>query len=178
VEDGRLAMWADGRGLPGGTVATAWCRRPLPSDFELDVDAQVVSASANDNNINLFFCFADPAGRSLEETKEQRRHAEYRLYHTLNGYIVTFLNEGGVARARLRREPGFQLLAETRSGKCRAGVTYHLHVRKHGGEITFTVDGRELLRAVDPAPWRGGHLGLRTYRTRLWWDNVRVRAIP
>ena len=41
----------------------------------------------------------------------------------------------------------------------------------------FAVDGRELGRATDPNPWGAGRLGLRTYRTELWWDNVRVRPL-
>jgi hypothetical protein len=69
------------------------------------------------------------------------------------------------------------LLAEHKEGECRAGVTYRLNVRKRGGEIVFAVDGRELARANDPNPWGGGLLGLRTFRTELWWDNVRVRPL-
>jgi hypothetical protein len=69
------------------------------------------------------------------------------------------------------------LLAEHKEGECRAGVTYRLNVRKRGGEIVFAVDGRELARANDPNPWGGGLLGLRTFRTALWWDDVRVRPL-
>jgi hypothetical protein len=76
---------------------------------------------------------------------------------------------------RIRRNPGFHLLAEAYTYHCRAGRTYHLRVVKRGGEIRFVVDGQELLRAVDPEPLGGGWFGLRTYRTDLWWDNIRVR---
>jgi hypothetical protein len=40
------------------------------------------------------------------------------------------------------------------------------------------VDGETLLEADDPEPWQGGLLGLRTYRTFLWWDNLRLNSIP
>lgn len=178
VEDGRLQVWADAPEQPGGGVATVWCRRPLPAEFELEIEAHVVSSASQANNINLFFCYSDPGGRPLEETRDQRRSADYALYHPLNGYIVTFLNDQGRARARLRRCPGFALLDERHEGECRSGVTYRLKVRKQGGAIVFSVDGRELVRATDPAPWTGGLFGVRTFRTRLWWDNVRVRALP
>lgn len=178
VADGRLHEWADKPDQPGGGVATVWCREPLPADFECEVEAHVVGSSIEANNINLFFCYSDPSGRPLEETREARRSADYRLYHALNGYIVTFLNEDGKARIRLRRNPGFNLLAEERVGECRAGTTYRLKFRKQGGELVFSVDGRELARFTDPGPWRGGLLGLRTYRTNLWWDNIKVRTLP
>lgn len=177
VEDGRLQVWADKPGQPGGGVATVWCREPLPADFELEVDAHVVASSIEANNINLFLCYSDPSGRPLEETREARKTADYNLYHGLNGYIVTFLNEKGQARIRLRRNPGFTLMTEQRVGECRAGVTYRLKVRKQGGELVFSVDGRELGRFTDPGPWNDGLFGLRTFRTNLWWDNVRVRSL-
>jgi len=174
VEAGRLFLAAD---APGKAVATAWCRRPLPADFELALEAHVVSSTIAANNINLFLCYADPAGRPLEASRAERATAAYGLYHVLNGYIVTFLNEAGAARIRMRRNPGFKLLDEQRGGECRAGVTYRLEVRKQGGEIVFSVDGHERARVTDANPWSGGLLGLRTYRTVLWWDNIRVTAL-
>src|SRR5215467_1632664 len=55
VEDGRLHVKADNPKLPGGGVATVWCRVPHPANFQLDVDAHVISSSIDANNINLFF---------------------------------------------------------------------------------------------------------------------------
>ena len=91
------------------------------------------------NNINLFFGYSDPSGKPLHETRDTRSAAACDLYHRLDGYIVTFLNEAGQARVRIRRNPGFRLLAETRSGECRQGLTYHLRVVKQKGEIAFYV---------------------------------------
>ncbi|MFB3830041.1 MAG: DUF1961 family protein [Bryobacteraceae bacterium] len=181
VEDGRLHMRADNPKTPGGGVCTVWNRAPHPGDFELEMDAHVVSSSTNANNVNLFFSYSDPAGAPLETTREARSSAEYGLYHKLNGYIVTFLNDtesnSGKARVRIRRNPGFRLLAETFTYHCRRGQTYHLRLTKRGGDIRFAVDGRELLRATDPEPLAGGHFALRTFRTWLWWDNVRMRPL-
>ena len=188
VEDGRLHMKADNPKVPGGAVATAWLRTPVTGDFRLEVDAQVVSSSLDVNNINLFFCYSDPAGKPLEATRESRGGAEYNLYHSLNGYIVTFLNdaaaEGGLypdgstkARCRIRRNPGFHLLSETFDGRCRQGTTYRVGIEKRGGNIDLSIDGRSALRAVDPEPLREGLIGLRTYRTYLWWDNLRVTSL-
>lgn len=178
VEYGRLHVSADNPKVPGGAVATVWHRTPHPGDFEMELDAHVVSSTPGANNINLFFSYSDPSGVPLQETRAKRHTADYSLYHKLNGYIVTFLNDTdartGKARIRIRRNPGFRLLAETYGYHCRAGRTYHLRVTKRGGEIRFAVDGRELLKAADPEPLAGGQFGLRTYRTHLWWDNIRL----
>jgi hypothetical protein len=188
VEDGRLHVKADDPKVAGGGVATVWWKRPHPANFRLQVDAHVVSSSLEANNINLFFSYADPAGKPLIETREQRRSADYGLYHKLNGYIITFLNdyqaEGGrhadgttKARVRIRRNPGFHLLSETFLERCRQGVTYRLDVVKRGGEIIFGVNGQEMLRARDPEPLGEGIFGLRTFRTYLWWDNIQIEAL-
>ena len=178
AENGRIFIKADNPAVPGGAVATVWFRQPHPADFQLDVDAHVISSTIGANNINLFFCYTDPAGRPLEETRETRRNAEYDLYHKLNGYIVTFLNDAGTARVRMRRNPGFQLMNEVHRGQCRAGETYHLRVVKRGGAIEFWVDGEKMLEGRDPQPLGEGLLGLRTYRTYLWWDNLKVSRRP
>ena len=186
VEDGRLLVQADNPDVPGGSVCTVWCRTPHPADFELEFDVGVVRSSLDANNVNLFLGYSDPSGTPLHETRGTRATAAYKLYHELNGHILTFLNdfrgEGGKhadgstkARIRIRRCPGFELLAETYAGRCRAGETYHVKVTKRGGTIVFYVDGREMLRAKDPTPPGAGLLGLRTYRTVLWWDNIRLR---
>jgi hypothetical protein len=180
VEGGRLLVSADNPKIPGGGVATVWHKATHPGDFQVELDAHVVSSTPGANNINLFFSYSDPSGAPLEETRAERRSAEYSLYHKLNGYIVTFLNDAvagtGKARIRIRRSPGFRLLAETYEYHCRAGRTYHIKITKRGGEIRFSVDGRELLKATDPEPLAGGYFGLRTYRTELWWDNIRLRG--
>lgn len=183
VQDGRLNVRAD---AANSTVATVWHRQPHAGDFDIELDAHVVSSSIEANNINLFFSYSDPAGTPLEQTRESRASAEYALYHKLNGYIITFLNhpkgapkqEPLPARIRIRRNPGFQLLAEGWAYHCQAGRTYRLRVTKRGGEIRFAVDGKELLRATDPNPLQGGHFGLRTFRTHLWWDNIRLLNEP
>lgn len=178
IEQGRLHMKADSA---GAGVMTVWRRAPHPGNFVLELDAHVVSSSQDVNNINLFFSYSDPSGKPLEETSESRKSADYALYHKLDGYIITFLNDPqgqGQARIRIRRNPGFKLLAETFAYHCRRGVTYHLRVTKQAGDIRFSVDGRELLRATDPEPLGGGHFALRTYRTWLWWDDIQLPSTP
>lgn len=188
VEDGRLYVKADNPDIPGGGAATVWCKIPHPGNFVLELDAHVISSPIEANNINLFFSYSDPSGEPLHGTRDSRKLAEYAKYHELTGHVITFLNdrhrEGPLladgstqARVRIRRNPGFTMLAETFFGQCRAGVTYHLKVTKRGGEIVFEVNGAEVLRATDSEPLGGGLMALRTFRTLLWWDNVKLRAL-
>lgn len=188
VEDGRLVVRADKPGVPGGRVCTVWCRTPHPADFVLEMDVQVIRSSIDANNINLFLGFSDPGGLPLYETRASRSSAAYELYHKLNGNIITFLNDRTAesgrhedgstkGRVRIRHCPGFDLLAETFGGRCQQGEPYHVTVTRRNGDITFAVNGSEMLRAHDPQPCGPGLLGLRTFSTELWWDNIRIRPL-
>jgi hypothetical protein len=190
VEDGRLHMNAE----PGGErrdqrqgyVCTAWCRQEFSGDVKVELDAHVRRSDLDVNNINLFLHFSDPSGKPLYETRESRADAAYNKYHGLNGNIITYLKDTSQeavdgkldrARVRIRHCPGFELLKETYTYHCRQGRTYRVELLKRGGRLTIAVDGNELLTAEDPEPLDGGLLGLRTYRTYLWWDNIRVTQL-
>jgi len=188
VENGRLRVDADPGANARGHVATVWCKIPHPGDVRVDFDAHVISSSRDVNNINFFLCYSDPSGRPLFDTRRQRASGAYKLYHQLNGYIFTFLKDvkhaGGVypdgsakARFRMRRCPGFRLMTETYAYHCEAGRTYHVTITKRGGELTYAVDGTVYMKQTDPQPLGGGLLGLRTFRTDLWWDNIKVVAL-
>jgi hypothetical protein len=186
VERGRLHVRADPAGAKGpGGVCTVWHRRAFEGDIRVEFDACVVGSGIDANNINLFLLYSDPSGRPLYDSRAARAGAGYDLYHGLNGYIFTFLNdaeaEGGrlddgstKARFRMRRCPGFRFVAEAFGYHCRKGVVYHVAVTRRGGRLTYAVDGTTFLSWDDDAPLDRGHIGLRTYRTHLWWDNIRV----
>jgi hypothetical protein len=189
VEDGRLHVKADPpEGSDAPFVATVWCRTPIEGNVRIEFDTHVVSSSTDANNINLFMFFSDPSGAPLYDTRADRADAEYAKYHRLNGNIITFLNEPAAAaatpegetppaRIRIRHCPGFELLAETYNYRCRQGETYHVTVERRNDFIRFFVDGRYLLGVRDAEPWPSGLLGLRTFRTHLWWDNIRVTKL-
>jgi len=188
IKDGKLFVQADAAARGPGWFCTVWHQTLLPENYEFHAQARVESSRTAANNINLFLNYSDPAGVALYETRASRATGAYDLYHSMNGYIVTFLNdtesEGGKnadgstkARVRLRRCPGFELLDEAYAGHCRAGVTYNLSFTKRGGALGFSVDGAELVSACDARPHGAGLLGLRTFRTNLWWDNLWVQAV-
>ena len=189
VEDGHLMVKADPpEGSDAPYVATVWCRTPIKGNTKIEFDAHVVSSSTDVNNVNFFFYYSDPSGQPLYETRDDRPEADYGKYHELNGNIITFLNDTrdeaddipeaqSRARIRIRHCPDFVLLGETFNYHCRAGNTYHVEITKRNDFIEFRVDGRYLLGVRDPNPWDEGLIGLRTFRTVLWWDNIRATAI-
>ena len=190
VQDGRLHMNAEPGGeraeARAGYVCTAWCKQEFSGDVKVELDAHVLRSDPDVNNINMFLHFTDPSGKPLQETRESRADAAYKKYHELNGNIFTFLKDTSPeaveakldrARVRIRHCPGFRLLDETYAYHCRQKQTYHIELVKQGRKLTITVDGNELLSAENPEPLSGGHFGLRTFRTYLWWDNIRVARL-
>lgn len=182
VENGSLYINADGSdGKPASGVATVWFAQMMPADIQIEFDAEVISSSIEANNINFFFNYSDPSGRPLYETRAERASGAYSLYHNLNGYIVTFLNdrnvEGGVGRVRLRRCPGFNLMEQYLGGRCDAGIVYHCRIVNKGGKLSFYVNGELLASAEDPEPLGEGLIGIRTFKTFLRIDNLRVTQL-
>ena len=188
IQNGRLYMKAEGSKNLKSNVSTLWFKHVFPDDVHIEFDAHVISSPNNVNNINLFLSYSDPSGVPMYDTRQQRSSGKYTLYHQLNGYIFTFLNDvegkGGrysdgssKARFRMRRCPGFQLIKENYGYNCRQGVTYHITITKRGNRLTYEVDGKVYLIAYDSKPLPGGLIGLRTYSTFLWWDNIEIRKL-
>ena len=185
IENGRLFMKAIGSKSRKSNVCTVWCKSEFPGNVQIEFDAHVISSPNNANNINFFLSYSDPDGVPLYETRRRRSTGKYKLYHQLNGYIFTFVNgepgkhSDGVAKARfrMRRCPGFHLIKENFGHYSRKGLTYHIKITKRGNRLTYEVDGKIYLDANDNRPLAGGLIGLRTYSTFLWWDNIKVRKI-
>jgi hypothetical protein len=197
IEEGRLRADAnlDNTGEDYG-VSTIWLDRTFSGGLRVEFDAHVLASDGDKNNINFFFLFADPSGRPLSQTKDERSDGQYDKYHTLNGYVFTFLADqsgnsaptlSGLtsgnpdkARFRMRDEPGFNLLQENFAYECRQHKTYHITVTKEGNRITFAVDGTVHIDKVDDAAnpeHKSGIIGFRTWHTDLWWDNVKVTQL-
>lgn len=193
IQDGRLWVRANAlddiapdRGNVGGFVCTVWCGTEVGGDLRVEFDAHVVASAPGVNNVNLFCLYSDPSGQPLYDTRAERAGADYPLYHPLDGYIVTFLQDPAAtpradgtrpARFRLRRCPGFALLQETHGYHCQQDRTYRVCFERRGRRLTYAVDGTVYLSADDRAPHDRGLIGLRTFRTELWFDNLEVTAL-
>jgi len=189
VEEGRLHVKADPPEMsaPAG-VCTVWHRQEFPANIRIDFQACCVASEIDANNINFFFGYTHPEGKSLYETRHERADSAYSHYHKLSGNIITFLNDfheeaepwpDGTrkARVRIRHCPGFELLSEKWDFHCRRGVVYACAITKYNGEIAFQANGTHLLSATDPNPPGAGLIGLRTFRTHLWWKDIRVTEL-
>ncbi len=188
AKDGVLDVRADPPDNDPGGVCTVWCRQPFGGDLRVEFDARVKHSHIGANNLNFFLHYSDPCGADLYDTREARADGGYAKYHQLTGYIFTFLNDRHgeadpapdglpAGRMRIRRCPGFRLLAENYGYHCRAGRTYRITVEKRGGVLRFDVDGEVSLEGGDPEPLGAGYLGFRTFRTHVEWGNLRVRAL-
>jgi len=185
VENGHLRVNADPKLTKGpGYVATVWLKKEFSGDIQIQFDAHVISSTIDTNNINFFLYFSNPEkGKTLYGTRNLRLDGLYDHYFDLNGYIFTFLRppraKTDLARFRLHRCPGFELIAQRFAGHSRSGEIYHIAIAKRGEELTFIVDGTVYLHAFDHKyKWTRGFIGLRTFQTDLWFDNLQVRRLP
>ncbi len=184
VEDGHLRVIANPMADHKlKKVCTVWNKQVFSGNLKVEFDAHVLNSRIDANNINFFFLYSDPAGVSLFDTQQFRQSAAYKLYHNLNGYIFTFLNDfrneqkGDQARMRMRRCPGFKLITEIYGYHCQKNTTYHVTITKIGSQLTFAVDDKIYLKTTDNQVWDKGLIGLRTFQTDLWWDNIKVTQL-
>lgn len=177
IQDGRLLMDAVRN---GGTRGTLWLDRELPEEVRLTFDVHVVESIEDANNMNLFLHFRDAHNDTLRSTRQDRSSAKYNQYHSssLSGTIITYLANGSprTARLRVRSVPPFEpVIYEFEGYHARQGQTYHFTFTRENRRLSVEIDGR-MLAEVD-VPTRngvipGGYLGFRTWRTKLWWDNL------
>lgn len=184
VKDGRLRIDADPAEIAKdgstGHLCTVWHRARIAGDVKVEFDVMVEGSVTNTNNINFFLFYTMPDGSSPEATTADRKYADYRDYHQLNGYIFTFLNapeNKAAARVRIRRCPGFRLLNETYAYHNRRNQVYRVTLIKRGGTLEFFADGQLLLTAKDDQPLADGYFGFRTFRTKLWFDNLVITRL-
>jgi hypothetical protein len=183
IENGRLHADAnlDNNGEDYG-ASTIWLDKTFEGDICVEFDAHVLSSDGEKNNINFFFLFSDPSGRSLRQTMNKRADGQYGKYHKLSGYVFTFLANGnpGNARFRMRDDPGFHLLQENFAYECKQNKTYHVTVSKERNRITYEVDGTVYMDKVDDTAnpeHKSGIIGFRTWHTELWWDNLKITEL-
>jgi hypothetical protein len=192
VEDGKLYLDAEPGGERGerrdGLCATMWCKQKFEDDIKIELDTQVIRSDIDVNNINFFIHFSDTSGTPIYETREDRPQGAYQKYHVMNGNIITFLSDTReeamalppderLARIRLRHCPGFELIKEEFTYQCHQRKTYHIEIVHQGGNIRFSVDGKLLTEVHDPEAPTGGLFGLRTFRTLLWYDNIKISRL-
>jgi hypothetical protein len=158
-----------------------WNRRVFPADFLLELD---MSPCASTNGLTMvFFCAAGKNGQDLFELSLPPRRADYAAYHSgaIANYTDSYWSRNTEAESvsnRLRRNPGFALVAEGPSLTTGpTNVTHRLRVLKAGAHIEVEVNGKVLFGWDDPGkPLGAGRIGLRSMEgvTMITYDNFKV----
>jgi carboxypeptidase C (cathepsin A) len=155
-------------------AATLWLRQALPADVLIEFTAGAAAVTEeNACNLNVFLHATEPDGSPYRFG----RSGNYGDYHKIPNYIMTLTGGFQAGWARLRRDPGFELLSEEQSTRSEPGKTYRFRILIQKGRIRQWIDDRLIHDAVDPHPLPGGQFGLRTWRSRVWWSDLRICAV-
>lgn len=176
IKDGRLLINADTTGFRASTI---WLDRELSGNVSIEFDVYLLSSADDANNINVFFMYSDPSGKSLRQTSVNRQDGLYRRYHTLNGYIFTNVTNEDTAsiRYRFRKNPGFTLMQENRSDRNVRGRQIHIKLLKKENYFEYWENDKKVLQAVDPETYDKGLFGFRTWHTSMEIDNLFIKRI-
>lgn len=158
-----------------------WNKRVLPADFLLEYDMNPGGSSSGLTII--FFCATGKNGEDLFDLSLPPRMADYRNYHSaaIANYSDSYFSRNTEIESvtnRLRRNPGFKLVAEGKSETTGASdKTFHVRVLKVGAHIEIEIGGRTVLRWDDPeTPLGAGRIGLRSMAgvSLVTYDNFKV----
>lgn len=155
-------------------AATLWWREVLPENVMIEFTAGAeLSAEKNAANLNVILHAREADGSPYRFGRSGR----YPEYHGLPNYIFTLTGGFQEGWARVRRNPGFSILAENRDIRSEPGNIYRVRVVLAEGRIRYWLNGRLVHDARDPRPLSGGHFALRTWTSRVWWSDLRISAL-
>jgi len=188
VREGALIQNANPEHGASAANSVIWMGTEFEGDIRFEANVTVLSAKGDVNDVVVFFLFADPSGKPLRDTREQRVSGKQGLYtKSLNGYVIFYWGKKGVttpANIRFRDCPGGHLLLETDEHHIKTGRRYHLTIEKQGTLLRLIVDGKNLAEhdlskdEVGTPIHAEGLIGLKTWNTELRWDNIRITRAP
>lgn len=154
-------------------AATLWWADALPADVLIEATAGVDDhAENNAANLNVIL-----HARETDGPYRFGRSGRYGEYQQIPNYIVTLTGGFQEGWSRVRRNPGFVQLSEEPSTRSEVGRTYRIRVLLAGGRLRYWLDDRLVHDVRDPDALAGGHFALRTWRSRVWWSDVRIAAV-
>jgi hypothetical protein len=158
VHDGRLNVVTKHEPV-SAEAATIWWRRPLPADVLIEFTAGSTPPADDNNaaNLNLFVHARELDGSAYHFG----RSGAYGHYHKIPNYIFTLTGGFQDGWARVRRNPGFNLVSEDEAWRSEVGQSYRFRVLIAGGRVRCWIDEKLVhdFRDADPLP--GGHFALR-----------------
>jgi hypothetical protein len=158
-----------------------WNSQVFPADFVAEFE---MNPSASTNGLTIvFFCAAGKNGEDIFDLSMPVREADYKNYHS--GAIANYSDaywsrntDDEASTNRLRKNPGFALVAQGRSLTTGAtDTTHHVRIFKFGGHVEIEIDGRVVLKWDDTGtPLGAGRIGFRSMEgvSLITYDNFKV----
>ena len=158
-----------------------WNKHIFPENFLLEFEM-----NPNDSPSGLTIIFFSATGKNGEDIFDLHlppRFADYKNYHSgaIADYSDSYFSRNTETESltnRLRKNPGFKLVAEGRS--LTTGATdkpFHIRILKFGGHIEMEVDNKIIFKWKDPEkPLGAGRIGLRSMEgvSLITYDNFKV----
>lgn len=167
VSNGRLFINDHGIGT------TLWNKMDFPKNLIVKYRVRAEGKKEdNKTNFNLFSHAKGMDGKSLIIGKESKRTGAYSQYHNIPNYISTFTFK----HSRIRKDPGFILLSDSKESSV-TDKTYQIVYTVRNGHIRSYVDGKKIHDVTDDTPLAGGKIGIRTWDTEAWWDDIEIGMI-
>lgn len=94
-------------------------------------------------------------------------NGNYSFYKKITGYFMTFTER----HARLRKNPGFNLLWEDEALETQENHTYEMVFTVYDGKLRQYIDGKLHHTWDDSTPIDAGWFAVRTLNTEAWWDD-------
>lgn len=158
-----------------------WNNTIFPADFLAEFE---MNPGGSTNGLTIvFFCAAGKNGEDIFDLSLPPREAEYKNYHS--GAIANYSDaywsrntEDEASTNRLRKNPGFALVAQGRSLTTGAtDTTHHVRIMKFGAHLEIEIDGRVVIKWDDPGtPLGAGRIGFRSMAgvSLIAYDNFKV----
>lgn len=156
-----------------GIGTTLWNKMEFPENLIVKYTVRAEGKKEdNKTNFNLFSHAKGIDGKSLVIGKDSKRTGAYSQYHNVPNYISTFTFK----HSRIRKDPGFILLSDSKESSV-TEKTYQIVYAVSNGRIRYYVDGKKIHDVTDDSPLEGGKVGIRTWDTEAWWDDIEIGMI-
>ena len=158
-----------------------WNKNIFPADFLVEFD---MSPNGSTNGLTIIFvCATGTHGEDIFDASLPVRQADYKTYHSgeIANYSDSYWSRNTEVESltnRLRKNPGFKLVAEGKSLTTGStDVTHHVRMLKVGGHIEMEINGKVIFKWDDPGrPLGAGRIGLRSMEgvSLITYDNFKV----
>jgi hypothetical protein len=141
-----------------------WLDLALPDDVRIELD---VWAASEEGDIKVELC---GDGKSVATSAN----------YIASGYVLVLGGWNNTLHAIARQNEHGRDRVTATEPKVDPGRRYHFSITRQGAELSWEVDGRELLVLDDPHPLRGAghdHFALSGWEAETHFDNLVIEAL-